>query len=144
MRRKRPMGLTGSLNKIQELLLRFKQNSSKITTGLFLPCAKFTFPLLSDLDLESLTTASSAPGEAEGAQESCPTGRSSGPGSYINPKTLSHSLLPLPAWGLQQILGNKEKHPSQQDVTGETTHCYSLSQATREPGSGPLSHCRTP
>lgn len=66
------MGLTGNLNKIQELLLRFKQNSSKITTGLFLARAKFTFPLLSGLDQESLTTASSAPGEPKGPRKAVP------------------------------------------------------------------------
>ena len=66
------MGPTGSLNKIQELLLPFKQNSPKITTGLFLARAKFTFPLLSGLDQESLTTAISAPGEPKGLRKAVP------------------------------------------------------------------------
>lgn len=57
-----------------------------------------------------------------------------GPDFCINPKAVSFALLPLPAWGLEQGLGNRQQHPSQQDVTG-TTRC-SLSQATSKPGSG--------
>lgn len=56
------------------------------------------------------------------------------PASFINPMAVSLSSLPLPALGLEQVLGNRGQHPSQQDVAG-TTHC-SLSQATSEPGSG--------
>lgn len=41
-----------------------------------------------------------------------------GPDFYMNPQAVSLALLPLPAWGLEQGLGNREQHPSQQDVAG--------------------------
>lgn len=101
------MGLTGNLNKIQELLLQFKQNSFKITTG----------PFLASCQVYLSFALWPGPGEPDHSKL-CSWGagrpRKAVPRAVVQarlrykPYIFSHSLLPLPAWGLQQVLGNKE------------------------------------
>lgn len=133
--RKRPMGLTGCLSKIQDLLLGFKQNSSKITTRPIYSLCQNYFSFISGVGQEGSSTAHCSEGDDRGpAKPSCR--KEAGARLLYKPPSCFPRLTSSACLGIR---AGPRKQGTASFTTGcsrGTTHC-SLSQATREPGSGP-------
>lgn len=120
-RRRQTRGTDRKSEQIQELLLRFKQNSFKITTApIFSTCQNYlSFAFWPGPGGPRLLHARLL-GSCRG-QNCCSAGREPEARLLCKPQGYFPFLLPLPAWGLEEVLGKRAQHPSQQDVKGDHT-----------------------